>query len=115
MFRNTTRISSLRRKAINLGNNTGAFGSLPVPAKKEPKGPIVLYVLHIGGTWDEGYYDSVHTEYDAFRYSRTDEDTVDQLTVPKEVASRLLSDYDGFADGYDRYRFLRKYITRKGN
>jgi hypothetical protein len=114
MLRNNPRsVSSFRRAS--------EFFEVPVPkylqekpAKKKLP-PVVLYVLHIGGKWNEGYYDSVHTLPSAFRFSlNREEDTVDQLTLPPKVASKLLAD-DGthFPDGYARYDYCSAYITKK--
>jgi len=107
MFKNL-RSSSLRR---------ASQGLLHQPAQRRASQdttlPIKLYVNHIGGKWNEGYYDGIHTLPSAFRFSQNPkEDTVDELTVPFEVAKKLLDD-DNFADGYHREMFCRKYVTRK--
>jgi len=70
---------------------------------------VTLYGLHIGGEWNEGYLDSVHPEYDAFRFSKTKEDTIITLLVSESIADKLLKD-DDFADGYERYRFVSNHI-----
>ncbi len=71
---------------------------------------ITLYGLHIGGSWNEGYLDSVHSERDAFKYSMGDDDTVVELRVPQEVADRLF-DFESFSDGYDRFNYAVGYLA----
>lgn len=67
-----------------------------------------LYGLNIQ---NDGYLDSVHPEYDAFRFSKTDEDTIVKMLVPVSVADKLLND-DDFGDGYERFQFVFDYIVR---
>jgi hypothetical protein len=67
---------------------------------------IYLYGLNIQ---NDGYLDSVHLEYDAFRFSKTDEDTIIEMLVPMSVANKLFE--DDFSDGYERYNFVSEYIN----
>lgn len=69
---------------------------------------ITLYGLNIH---NDGYLDSVHHEYTAFRFSKTDEDTIITLHLPVSVADKLLNN-DDFGDGYERYNFVFDYIVR---
>lgn len=70
---------------------------------------ITLYGLNIQ---NDGYLDSVHLEYDAFRFSKTNDDTIVEMLVPMSVADKLFDD-DDFGDGYERFNFVSDYIVRR--
>jgi len=69
---------------------------------------IYLYGLNIQ---NDGYLDTVHLEYDAFRFSKTDDDTIVEMLVPMSVADKLFD--DDFGDGYERFNFVSDYIVRR--
>lgn len=69
---------------------------------------LTLYGLNVG---NDDYLDSVHTSPLAWKYTQQDEDTIIEMKVPEHIASLLFK--DGFRDGYERYNFVKKYITKR--
>lgn len=80
---------------------------MPNKRKIEVNEFVTIYGLNIQ---NDGYLDSVHLEYDAFRFSKTDDDTIIEMVVPTYIANKLFDD-DDFSDGYERYNFVSKYIN----
>jgi hypothetical protein len=68
---------------------------------------IYLYGLNI---MNDDYLDSVHLNEDAFKFTKTPEDTIIEMLVPIAIAKKLFED-DDFHDGYERFRYICEYIV----